>query len=301
VLQGKGAVHTQIRSAAPIAGNTATDITDPNPFRYVASAFKEKNVMLETHYDIFLVIMSYLVAAGGSLCALSLNRDVQLRPAGSRARFLFLAALSLGGVGVWSMHFIGMLAMKVMGHEVGYDWTLTAVSFVVVVAVVYLGLWFMNTGTFNFFKLLAAGVVVGAGVATMHYTGMAAMHIHADVLWSTQIIALSIVIAVVASVAALWLATHVTKLWQMVLSALVMGVAVCGMHYTGMHAAHFMANAALPAVMAPMKSGSHVFSSIILVLDMLVLLIGTAVTMGEINARQMTAYEPNEAALANAA
>ena len=91
---------------------------------------------------------------------------------------------------------------------------------------------------------------MGLGVAAMHYTGMAAMRMQAHLDYNLGIVGISLGIAVVASIAALWLGFNTTRLWQIVASALVMGLAVCGMHYTGMKAAIMRHDAALPAQVA---------------------------------------------------
>ena len=87
---------------------------------------------------------------------------------------------------------------------------------------------------------------MGAGVAAMHYTGLAAMRMQAQLSYDLTIVGISLGIAVVASIAALWLVFNTTHLWQIVASALVMGLAVCGMHYTGMKAAIMRHDPALP-------------------------------------------------------
>jgi NO-binding membrane sensor protein with MHYT domain len=105
---------------------------------------------------------------------------------------------------------------------------------------------------------IVEGTMVGLGIATMHYTGMLAMEMQANVQWDWTTIIIPIVIAIVASIVALWLAVHVSRMWQVGVSALVMGIAVCGMHYTGMEAADFMYDAKLPYI-EPMMASSDLF------------------------------------------
>lgn len=239
---------------------------------------------MDTSYSIPLVALSYVVSVVGSFMALLLNRDALRRTADSRGGLVFLAALCLGGVGIWSMHFIGMLAFHVHGIATTYNWGITALSLVMGVVVVYIGLLIMSRGEFGFFKLVLAGVFVGGGVAVMHYTGMIAMRMQATIQWNSEIIAISVGIAVSAAIVALWLAAHVDRVWQIVASALVMGVAVCGMHYTGMMAAALVPNANLPFI-PPAKTGASVLVLSIIAIDFLVILLASTMAMVEANKR----------------
>lgn len=240
-----------------------------------------------TSYNITLVVLSFAVAVMGSLMALIMTRDALLRSADSRRGLVALAALCLGGVGIWSMHFIGMLAFDMNGMDMNYNWWLTALSLLVGIVVVYIGLALMSLGEFSYFRLILAGIFVGFGVAAMHYTGMLSMQVQADAHWNATIIAASIGIAVVASIVALWLAVHVKKMWQMIVSAVVMGVAVCGMHYTGMAAVDFVHNPALPAV-EPMTTTITVFAMSIAVIDTVIVVLAMMVAMVEMNKRTFT-------------
>ncbi|WP_349026586.1 MHYT domain-containing protein [Methyloglobulus sp.] len=239
------------------------------------------------NYSISLVVISYVMSVIGSLMALTVTRAALNRASDSRGGLLFLAALCLGGVGIWSMHFIGMLAFNMNEMIMNFNWGLTALSFVVGVGVVYIGLLVMGIGELKLFKLILAGVFVGCGVAGMHYTGMLAMEMQADVQWNWTIIAISIGIAVAAAIVALWLAINVKQMWQIIVSALVMGVAVCGMHYTGMAAANFAPNAALPFV-EPMITSTSFFTATIATLDIVIVIIAMVVTMQEGNKRRFT-------------
>ena len=142
---------------------------------------------------------------------------------------------------IWAMHFIAMLACD-NGMDVTYDASLTALSAVVAFAACAGGLMLVGSGRFDWRRLFAAGTCMGLGVACMHYLGMAAMMMPATVSFDRGLVSVSIVIAVVASMVALWLAFNLRGPWQMIGSALVMGLAVCGMHYTGMAAETFEDN-----------------------------------------------------------
>ncbi|KAF1715476.1 MHYT domain-containing protein [Pseudoxanthomonas wuyuanensis] len=204
--------------------------------------------MLHAHHDVqclhdpLLLVLSYLVSVLGAFTALQLAIAIPAaRTAAQRLRAVLMAGTAMGGGGIWAMHFIAMLACQ-MGIAVTYDLTLTVLSAFIAIASCALGLGVAGTGRFGWSKLLAAGLFMGLGVAGMHYTGMAAMRMPAEIHYHTGIVAASIGIAIVASIAALWLAFNLRGWAQMLGSALVMGVAVCGMHYTGMYAASFVRN-----------------------------------------------------------
>jgi len=136
----------------------------------------------------------------------------------------------MGAGAIWSMHFIGMLAFD-MGMPVAYDVPITLASLLVAVVVTGSDLR-RGPGADQPVAAGRRGTAMGVGVAAMHYTGMAAMRMQAQLSYDLVIVAISLGIAVVASIAALWLVFNTTRLWQIVASALVMGLAVCGMHYT---------------------------------------------------------------------
>lgn len=193
-------------------------------------------------HDPILVALSYLVSVLGAFTALQLAIAIPAaRTRGQRVQAVLVAATAMGGGAIWAMHFIAMLACR-MDMTVTYDLGLTAVSALIAIASCALGLGIMGTGTFGWAKLGIAGLFMGLGVAGMHYTGMAAMRMPAATQYDTGAVALSVLIAGVASIAALWLAFNLRGWAQMLGSALVMGVAVCGMHYTGMYAAQFLPN-----------------------------------------------------------
>lgn len=185
-------------------------------------------------FDLFFVVVSYAISVFGSYAGLVLAGQVTDLHRPTDRIWLVGAAIALGGGAIWSMHFIGMLAYK-LPVPVTYDAAMTIVSMLVAIVFVGIGVYSvkrqqeMKLGT-----LFGAGVIMGLGVAAMHYTGMAAMRMAADVQHDPAIVALSLVIAIVASIAALWIAFTMRKTWQKIVSAFVMGVAVCGMHYTAM-------------------------------------------------------------------
>lgn len=194
------------------------------------------------HYDYMLVLLSYIVSVLGSFTALKLTANMALaRDARQRRRSLVLASLVMGVGAVWAMHFIAMLACT-MPVPMTYSLGLTTLSAVVAVLACLIGFSITGRGEYTLVTLVSAGTYMGLGVAAMHYLGMAAMQMSAVTVYDGATAALSVLIAIVASVAALWMAFRRRSTVQTVIGALIMGAAVCGMHYTGMAAARFVTN-----------------------------------------------------------
>jgi len=147
------------------------------------------------------------------------------------------AAITMGG-GIWSMHFIGMLAFT-MPIPMSYDVGLTVLSLLLAIFVTSAGFYIICRQSVSPLRLVLSGIFMGLGIVAMHYTGMAAMRGHAGLSYDPLFVALSVVIAIGAATAALWLAFRTTDLWQKLVAAAVMGLAISGMHYTGMQAAIF--------------------------------------------------------------
>ncbi len=134
------------------------------------------------------------------------------------------------------MHFIAMLGFTIPGETIRYNVPVTIASMLVAVTVVALGLLIVGFGREGYRSLLLGGLLTGLGVAAMHYSGMAAMRMPARMGYSSGLFALSVVIAIGAATAALWAALNLRGLWATLGAAAIMGVAVSGMHYTGMAA-----------------------------------------------------------------
>jgi PAS domain S-box-containing protein len=149
------------------------------------------------------------------------------------------AAVTMGG-GIWSMHFVGMLAFE-MGMPVSYDPGLTILSLAIAVGVTGAAFAWVGRRAAGLRAVLVAGPLMGFGIALMHYTGMAAMRMPGDVSYDPALVALSVAIAAAASTAALWLVFRQHGFAEKLAAAGVMGIAVAGMHYTGMAAATFTA------------------------------------------------------------
>jgi len=188
-------------------------------------------------YDPYLVALSVLVASFASYTALGLSGHVGTAQGLARRVWLVAAAITMGG-GIWSMHFIGMLAF-VMPIPMSYDIRLTTLSLLVAIFVTGGGFYVISRQSASPLRLVLSGIFMGLGIAAMHYTGMAAMRGRAELSYDRLFVALSLIIAIGASTAALWLAFRTTDLWQKLAAAVVMGLAISGMHYTGMRAAIF--------------------------------------------------------------
>lgn len=182
-------------------------------------------------------VMGLAFAAAGSFLGLSASRYARAATAtGGRLRWTLLAALAIGGVGIWMMHFIAMVGFTVTGADLAYDPALTAASFALAVAAVGVGLFVSGGKRAGRPRLVLGGLVCGAGVVGMHYTGMAAVATGGRVTYDPLLVAASVAVAVVASTVALRFTAVVSRRGSMALAAAVMSVAVVGMHYTGMAA-----------------------------------------------------------------
>ncbi|MGC5310799.1 MHYT domain-containing protein [Micromonospora zamorensis] len=181
--------------------------------------------------------LSYALSVLGSILGLVCAGRIRgAQTNGQRAWWGLLSAWALGGTAIWAMHFMAMLGFAVENTRIRYDVPLTVASTAIAVVAVGIGLAIVGTGRLNAVRLIAGGVFTGAGVASMHYTGMAAMRLNGSLEYDTVRVVLSVAIAVVASTVALWLAMTVRRALAIFASALVMGVAVNGMHFTGMSA-----------------------------------------------------------------
>ena len=203
-------------------------------------------------YSQSLVVFSLLVAILASYTALDMAGRLASTQ-GRVARWWLAGGAAAMGLGIWSMHFFGMLAFH-LPIPVGYDLGITLFSLAVSVGASAYALWLVSRPVLPWTRLCAGAVLMGLGIAAMHYLGMAALRmqpgIEYDPLWFT----LSLLIAVGAAGAALWIAFRLRLEQQRALllrgmASVVMGLAIVGMHYTGMAAAHFPAGSICGAVM----------------------------------------------------
>lgn len=185
-------------------------------------------------YNLYLVALSYLVSVLGALTGLFVATHVRDAEGRVHLGWLLMAATLIGGCAIWAMHFLGMIAWN-PGGPMAYDTPMTLVSLVVPVVFVLFGLFAAFRWPDSMGARVIAGTITGLGVAAMHYTGMAAIRIAAELTYEPTMVGLSVVIAIVAAIAALHIIAR-TEGFLRYASAPIMGVAVCGMHYTGMAA-----------------------------------------------------------------
>jgi diguanylate cyclase (GGDEF)-like protein len=200
--------------------------------------------LLQPTYSLPLVFAALCIATLASYTTLDLaGRISSLDKSSQRHAWLAGGAVSMG-LGIWCMHFVGMLSFS-LPIPLGYAFGITAISLVIAILVSYFALDLVTRGGLSLARLGISGTLMGIGISGMHYTGMAAMQMNPGIRYKPLIFALSILIAVVAATAALWIASTLRSnkikrvfLWRMG-AALIMGCAIVGMHYTGMAAAEF--------------------------------------------------------------
>src|SRR5437879_6815329 len=222
-----------------------------------------------------LVVLSYVISVFGSYTVLQLAIAIpQARTWAAVVGSVTGASVALGGGAIWSMHFIGMNAAD-MGMPVAYDPVLTFTSLILAIIAPAIGLFIVGRSDGGPWNLPLGGILTGLGVALMHYTGMAAMIMQARITYDTTLFAASLVIAVVAATVALWLAFNLRGNLQRFGSAIVMGIAVCGMHYTGMYAVRMEPTkepvAATGISLSPASLGYSVFGVTAVLLTLLLI------------------------------
>src|SRR6266851_6020694 len=200
-------------------------------------------------YDYRLVALSVLIA----ICAAYATLDLigRITAATGRVRLIWLAGGATAmGLGIWSMHYIGMLALS-LPVPVLYDWPTVLLSFIAAVFASAVALFVVTRQKLGWVRAAIGAAIMGSGIATMHYTGMAAMRLPAMCSYDPLLFALSVVVATLISLAAIWLTFHFREEtwapagWK-ALTAVVMGAAIPVMHYTGMAAARFSPSTMVP-------------------------------------------------------
>ncbi|MDR2298659.1 MAG: histidine kinase [Comamonas sp.] len=227
---------------------------------------------VNTSYNMELVVLSYLISAVGAFMALvSAKRLLSGKSASQSYRLgLLSTGIALGGIGVWSMHFIAMLALR-MDLGVGYSIWETGISLIAAVLISALAFHIVARNPHNMGRLLTAGSMLGMGAVVMHYLGMYGMRFGGHFQWDYGRVALSVLIALAAATTALWLAFHTVQVSARLLAAAIMAIAVCAMHYTGMSAAEFICTTNTPLAI---PGGSSIVSALGLPLVVVALAFG---------------------------
>ena len=200
--------------------------------------------VLTGSYDLWLVALSVVIAILAAGAALDVVARVAATRGRARASWLVGGAFAMG-LGIWSMHYTGMLAFR-LPVAVLYHAPTVALSFLAAVLASVVALHVASRERLSPARTAVGSVVMGSGIAAMHYTGMAAMRVPATARWHPVLVTLSVLIAIGVSAVALWLAFHYGHgargawTWPKLGSAVLMGLAIPGMHYTGMAAATFV-------------------------------------------------------------
>jgi NO-binding membrane sensor protein with MHYT domain len=181
-------------------------------------------------------IFAYVVSFLGFLLGLVFAARSREVVGAARARWLVLTAVSFGSAGIWVMHMLAMLGFDVPATTVRYDVFRVASSFVLVVVVLVAGLFLSGLGQPSIGRTLVGGAITGLGIAVMHYTGMAALHLGGEIIYDARRVGLSVLLAVAASTVLLWFSLSIRGASGTVLAAMVAAAAVCTVHYTAMSA-----------------------------------------------------------------
>lgn len=256
--------------------------------------------MLTGSYTTSLVVMSLCVAILASYTALDLAG--RIATAKGRTVYLWITGGAVAmGVGVWSMHFIGMLALR-LPFEMGFDLDITALSLLIAVLSSGFALWLVSQPRLPAWQLAFGALVMGAGIASMHYTGMAAMRMTPGIDYDPALFGASLLIAVVASGAALWIAFNLRRNTPYVRlarggAAVVMGVAIVGMHYTGMAAARFADDSFCAAAQTGLSGNG--LDNLVLVTSLAVLVVALLTSLLDARLQARTAVLADSLTLAN--
>ncbi|RUQ46798.1 diguanylate cyclase, partial [Corynebacterium pseudodiphtheriticum] len=256
--------------------------------------------MLIGSYSPSLVVISLFVAILASYTALDMAGRIATTQ--GRAVYLWMTGGALAmGVGVWSMHFIGMLALR-LPFALGFDVEITALSLLIAVLSSGFALWLVSQQRLPVWQLGFGALVMGAGISSMHYTGMAAMRMTPGIDYDPSLFGASLLIAVVASGAALWIAFNLRRNTPYVRlaragAAVVMGVAIVGMHYTGMAAAQFAEDSYCGAALSGLSGKG--LDNLVLVTSLSVLIIALLTSLLDARLEARTAVLADSLTLAN--
>lgn len=180
--------------------------------------------------------LGYLMSCLGSFLGLRCLTRARVCAGRTRATWLLVASVAIGGTGIWVTHVVAMLGYTIPGQEILYNLPMTVISLGVAISVVATGLFVSDLGRRGLGPVLAGGVIMGIGIAAMHYFGMAAVSLHGTVQYDVRLVGISVFIAIVTGVVALAAGLRVRGVWASIGVSIVMGVAITGLHYAGMAA-----------------------------------------------------------------
>jgi NO-binding membrane sensor protein with MHYT domain len=186
-------------------------------------------------YGLVTPLVAYLMACLGGALGLRCTTRSMIVAHSWRPGWLALGSAAIGS-GIWTMHFIAMMGFTIRGTPIHYDKPMTFASLAVAIVMVGIGIFIVGYKGARGTALFTGGTITGLGIASMHYLGMASMSLDGKLEYNTLTVGISVAIAMAAATAALWAACQVRGLLWSVGASLVMGLAVSGMHYTGMAA-----------------------------------------------------------------
>lgn len=226
-------------------------------------------------HDHHLVILSIAVATLASFTALSLASRIRASQGRVRSIWLAAAAVALGG-GIWAMHFVAMLAFSMPGMTIAYDLVPTFASLAIAIGFTGAGLAAFDWQRASPRQIVTSGLLIAAGVLAMHYLGMAAMRMPVALSYDWRWVMVSIVVALLAATAAMWLASRNQQIGRRALAAAVMGMAISGMHYSGMYAADFVMTSAVDKAQGAASFGQAYLAVVISIITIFILLLSLA-------------------------
>ncbi|MGV9453389.1 MHYT domain-containing protein [Streptomyces sp. NPDC003635] len=235
-------------------------------------------------YGLVTPLVAYLMACLGGALGLRCTTRAMLVTRSWRPGWLALGSAAIGS-GIWTMHFVAMMGFSVKETPIQYDKPMTFASLAVAIVMVGVGIFIVGYRGARGTALFTGGTITGLGIASMHYLGMAGLQLNGKLEYNTLTVAASVAIAMAAATAALWAAGQVRGFLWSVGASLVMGLAVSGMHYTGMaalsvhlhHSQDITTGDSPAALLAPMMIGPLVF----LLLAGVVVMIDPLMVMGK--------------------
>lgn len=242
--------------------------------------------MIGQSYSLALVVMSIVVASLGAYAAIEIAQRVRVSEGRRRTRWVYAGALAMG-LGIWSMHFVGMLALR-LPIPVYYDVVLTIASAIAAIVGCAIAFFIFTRAQASIPQILLASLFMGAAIAGMHYTGMAAIRMNGQIVYDPIIVATSLAIAVLVSFAALYVirrlidSSNDRSYWlRKSVGSLLLGLAVVAMHYTGIDAASFIAGHTTWQLTDGLVLGSFQLGLIVAIISTFLLIIALAATQFE--------------------
>ncbi|HUP87919.1 MAG TPA: MHYT domain-containing protein, partial [Longimicrobiales bacterium] len=241
---------------------------------------------MTAHYHPTLVLISVLIAVLASHTALDLTYSLTITRGRARIAWLAAGAFAMGS-GIWSMHFTGMLAFRLPGTPISYEINRLVASIVIAIGASALSLFIFTRPRISSGALIVSGLAMGVAISGMHYMGMAGFRAPVLIQWNALLVILSILIAVGASFVALNLAARIRSatrhpIMLKMAGGVIMGLAIAGMHYTGMAAAHFDPAAAAPSAEAKVLA-TRALAIAVTAASMIILLVSSGASLATRN------------------